>query len=344
MRNPTSAPPLEGGVLRQALRRDRGVVEIVRAYRRLTTPEVAARAGAGAPVLVALSGGADSSALLLALWSAKAPVVAGHVLHDLRTAAEARADRGACVALCARLGVPLLHARVKVKGRVGNAEGNARALRYAALARLARKAGVAWIATGHHGHDQLETVLLALLRGSGPRGLAGIAPSRGVGKGVRVIRPMLGVSPGDARRVCAEAGVRWCEDASNADVGLRRNRIRAGVLRELLAIKPDAAERAVQAGELLRDAERVVRRRAGVVSRRGAGAKWSRAGLARERPIVIGAVLGAAAKALSGRVVPQRVLMAASRVIRSDCTDPKRFSGGGCVIEVRSGTVGVVRG
>jgi hypothetical protein len=75
--------------------------------------------------------------LLLALWSANAPVVAGHVLHDLRSAAEARADRGACVALCARLGVPLLHASVKVKGRGGNAEGNARALRYAALARLA---------------------------------------------------------------------------------------------------------------------------------------------------------------------------------------------------------------
>lgn len=293
-------------------------------------------------MLVALSGGADSTALLLALWAAKAPLAAAHVVHDLRPPRQAAADRDACARLCADLGTPFHQAAIGVRDRPGNPEAVARSLRYGALARLAAEAGTAFVATGHHSHDQLETVLLALLRGAGARGLSGIAPSRSIGDGVSIIRPMLTVSPDDARRICTIAGIAWREDATNRDINLRRNRLRARVLPELLAIKPDAARRAVQAAGLLREADALIRSRAKALSAKCEQPNsWPRAGLSRERPVVIGQLLRDACRAVSGRTAAQRTLAAVATLVRSASTQAKVLNSAGCLIEVTSRRVRV---
>lgn len=318
--------------LRSLIRRDPAAKAIVRAWRALTSPARAARAGKGEPVLVALSGGADSTGLLLALWASNAPVTAAHIVHDLRPAADAEADGEACRALCERLSVPFVSARVRVKAKGGNDEAVARAERYAALESLARDAGVGFIATGHHGHDQLETLLLALLRGSGPRGLAGIAAKRRLGD-VRLIRPALRASPSDLRRICTLAKVRWREDATNSDHSLRRNRLRARVLPELLAIEPRAAARAVDAAELQHGAAKLIRTRR--------PRDWSRAALRRTPPIVLGDLLAAKIKATSGRATSLAALRGVVRFIRSDSTERRVFSMGGCEISVTNKAVSV---
>jgi tRNA(Ile)-lysidine synthase len=318
--------------LRGLVKRDPAARSIVRSWRGLTSPVRAARAGKGEAVLVALSGGADSTGLLLALWASGAAVTAAHVVHDLRPTAEAEGDRQACRVLCERLGVPFVSARVSVKGKGGNAEAVARAERYAALVVLARAAGCVFVATGHHGQDQLETLLLALLRGSGPRGLAGIAASRRAGA-VRVIRPALGVMPADLRRLCTLAGVAWREDATNGDTSLRRNRLRARVIPELLAMVPSAAARAVDVAELQHGAARLI-----AVRRPG---DWSRATLRKTPAIVLGDALASKIKAISGRATSLAALRGVVRFIRSDSTARRVFSIGGCEVRVTSKVVEV---
>ncbi|HEX7624999.1 MAG TPA: tRNA lysidine(34) synthetase TilS, partial [Anaeromyxobacteraceae bacterium] len=137
--------------------------------------------GGEARVLVALSGGADSVALLAALAALRGAgaledVSACHVDHQLRPGSDA--DGVACAALCAELEVPLVRTPVTVPGGE-NVQQAARRERYRALRAAAALAGASRIATGHTMGDQAETVLLRLLRGAGARGLSGIPPRRG---------------------------------------------------------------------------------------------------------------------------------------------------------------------
>jgi tRNA(Ile)-lysidine synthase len=99
--------------------------------------------------------------------------------------------------------------------------------RYAALVRIAREHGAARIATAHHARDQTETVLLALFRGTGPDGLAGIPPERAIAPGVALVRPLLRVDPLDLRAYCAWRRLPFALDPSNTDTQLRRNAVRA---------------------------------------------------------------------------------------------------------------------
>ena len=179
--------------------------------------------GEGTHVLVATSGGPDSTALLAGL-AALAPargltLTAGHVDHGLR-GAESDADRAAVEALAARLGIACVVARVAV-GPGANLEARARAVRRRALADLARRAGASVIALAHTEDDQVETVLLRLLRGAGRRGLGGMQPRRG-----RLWRPMLGVTRTDVRRHLGEQGLPYRIDRTNAELGHTRNRLR----------------------------------------------------------------------------------------------------------------------
>ena len=149
-------------------------------------------------LIVAFSGGPDSAALLVALLRlAHTPgpleglrLIAAHLDHATDPGSAGRA--GHVVRLASRLGVPLVTARrpVAERARPGESpEAVGRRVRYGFLAEVRREAGARWIATGHHRDDQAETVLLRLLLGSGPEGLAGIRPVRG-----RVVRPLLGVA------------------------------------------------------------------------------------------------------------------------------------------------------
>jgi tRNA(Ile)-lysidine synthetase-like protein len=294
--------------------------------------------------LVAVSGGADSSGLLLALAAgvgrAGELLVVGHVVHDLRTASEAAGDRDAAAALAERLGLPFVSAAVRVRAEGGNSEGAARRLRYAALAELAGQNGCGFVATGHHAGDQLESVLMGLVRGAGPAGLAGIAPKRRGPGGVWVIRPALGDSREELRELCRGAGVEWREDATNGDTSRLRAAIRRDVIPVIERIRPRAAAAAARSARLMRDAERVIEGRARTVvsgaardsAEAGPGTArltFERAGLRRERSVVVGAVIRLAVVELVGPGGRDRlgakVLEPVVRAVRSKGMDPKVF-------------------
>ncbi len=205
-------------------------------------------------MLVALSGGADSTALLAALAEMRdAGLVGGvsalHVDHGLR--AGSHLDGEACARTCARLRVPL--ARVRVEVAPGNVQSEARRARYAALRREAERVGATRIATGHTQDDQAETVLLRLLRGAGARGLAGIPPRRGA-----IVRPLIDRTREETEAHVRALGLVAVQDPSNATPRFLRNRVRAEVLPALRSLSPGAARSLARAADLLRDDERAL--------------------------------------------------------------------------------------
>jgi tRNA(Ile)-lysidine synthase len=177
----------------------------------------------GAHVLVAASGGPDSTALLAAL-AALAPArrltaIAGHVDHALR-GAESAGDRTAVEALAVRLGVACVVRAAPLAPGAG-LEARARTARHRALAALAAEAGASVVALAHTEDDQVETVLFRLLRGAGRRGLGGMRPRTG-----RLWRPLLGVTRADVRRYLADENLPFRLDRTNADLAHARNRLR----------------------------------------------------------------------------------------------------------------------
>ncbi len=181
-----------------------------------------------APLLaVGVSGGADSMALaLLGRGWARArggDVVALVADHGLR--AESAAEAELARARLAAEGVAALVLRLGLRPGPRLAE-RARAARLSALEEAAAGRGILHLLLAHHAGDQAETVLMRLLRGSGPDGLAAMAALRETAR-VRVLRPLLGVAPGRLRALLAATGVEWVEDPSNRDPGTLRGRLRA---------------------------------------------------------------------------------------------------------------------
>lgn len=182
-----------------------------------------------APLAVAFSGGADSTALLLAAWQVwPQRVVALHINHGLQAAAaefEAHAK-----AFCAERGIPLQVQHVPVQVQSGDSlEAVARDARYPALALLAQQHGASAVLLGQHLEDQAETVLLALSRGAGLPGLSAM-PARVERHGVCFLRPWLAVSGRALREWLHAHGIPFIEDPTNADLRFTRNRIRHQVL------------------------------------------------------------------------------------------------------------------
>ena len=286
-------------------------------------------AGPADSVLVALSGGPDSVALLAALAALRdagrlGAISACHVDHQLRPGGEE--DAAFCAGICARLAVPLERARVTVGA--GNVQAAARKARYAALARAAGRAGAALVATGHTRSDQAETVLLRLLRGAGARGLAAIPARRG-----NLVRPLLDRSRAEVLAYLASRELPFREDPTNATPRFDRNRVRREVLPALEAIRPGAEAALARAADLARDDERALERLARRLAPAGAraasveellgapravrtravrrlwrGATGSRRGLTAQH---VGAVLR-----LLGRGRPGRVSLPGGRIAR----------------------------
>jgi tRNA(Ile)-lysidine synthase len=209
---------------------------------------------AGDGVAVAVSGGADSLALLHALRVLAAPrgwrLAVLTVDHGLRPGSTADAafvaDHAKALGLPAR--VLALAPGELARHRDAGPEGAARAARYGALWPAADKLGCAWLATGHTLDDQAETVLLQLLRGAGPDGLAGMAVRTG-----RLLRPLLAVRRGETRAACAAVGLAWREDPTNADDGPLRNRVRMRLLPLLEELRPGAARTLARSAALAAD-------------------------------------------------------------------------------------------
>jgi tRNA(Ile)-lysidine synthase len=196
----------------------------------------------GDRVLVALSGGPDSVALLRLLRGLEVAgelVVAGvaHLNHGLRDAAHA--DEQFCRALAAEIGVPFRSDLVDVRGRAErlhtSLEDAGRQARYELFERVATELEATAIATGHTRDDQAETFLLRLLRGAGPRGLAGIHPKTSLPAEAPearrwVVRPLLDVGRDELRTYLAALGQPFRDDESNRDLSIPRNRIRHELL------------------------------------------------------------------------------------------------------------------
>jgi tRNA(Ile)-lysidine synthase len=232
---------------------------------------------AGARVLVAVSGGPDSVALLHFLAAERARsgqpegLAVGHVNHGLRGAAS---DEDAAVVrgLAERLGLPHFEARLP-EGALREAgtqatggapagspgalapEAEARRLRYAALRELAHDAGARLVAVAHTADDQAETVLFRMARGAGLRGLAGMA-SRARVEGAHLIRPLLDVTREQVLAYLARHGVTYREDESNASLGAARNFLRHEVLPRLRdRVNPAVREALLRESALFREAD-----------------------------------------------------------------------------------------
>jgi tRNA(Ile)-lysidine synthase len=186
-------------------------------------------------VLVGLSGGSDSVALLLALLELSRNgdfqiVGIAHYNHQLRDTA-AR-DEAFCRGLAHSLELEVVVEAGDVATHAAaeglSIEDSARRLRYDFLHRAAKALGATRIAVGHTLDDQAETVLLKLVRGAGPSGLGGVYPVKGM-----VIRPLLETSRDDLRAWLASSGQAWMDDETNADLSNPRNRVRHRVLPEL---------------------------------------------------------------------------------------------------------------
>jgi tRNA(Ile)-lysidine synthase len=197
-------------------------------------------------MVVAVSGGPDSVALLRALLTVHPPrdgemMVVAHLNHRLR-GAESEADAAFVRDLHEQLvrNYPSLKLRCEsmdvaasARAEHANLEAVARRMRYDWLAKVAQESGVPWIATGHTADDQAETVLHRLLRGTGLQGLRGIAARRALAPGLEVGRPLLDVTRAEVMEYLESEGQTYRVDATNAELRFTRNRIRHQLLPHL---------------------------------------------------------------------------------------------------------------
>jgi tRNA(Ile)-lysidine synthase len=221
---------------------------------------------AGEPVVVAVSGGADSTALVLALVELvesrrlAVGLKVAHLDHGLRGRASTE-DARWVERLSGELGLEVVIGRASVGRRArasrDNLEQAARRERYAFLARTARGAGAPLLLTAHTLDDQAETFLLALLRGGGAGGLGGMSEVRPLDEsepGVLLARPLLAwARRADTENYCGSRGVRWREDEMNEDESFARVRVRRQLLPLLETFNPRAAEAIARAAALLRE-------------------------------------------------------------------------------------------
>lgn len=208
----------------------------------------------GARLLVAVSGGRDSVALLHALralapafgWS----LAVAHFDHGLRP--DSGEDARWVEALARAAGLPFALGR----GQGGDLrEAPARRARHRFLRRAAAQLQADRVVLAHHARDQVETMLLNLARGAGLRGASGMPERRG-----RLARPWLLADPAEIAAYVARQGLAYREDPTNEDERLRRNRLRRRVLGELASLSPGALVRMAEAGLRMREDDRLLRR------------------------------------------------------------------------------------
>ena len=196
----------------------------------------------GDRALCAFSGGADSASLLVFLKELSSElhieVCAAHLNHGIR-GSEAKRDEEFCVSFCEELGIPLEVDEVDVLGeaarRGAGLEECAREMRYAFLDEAAKKLQCNKICTAHHADDNIETVLLHIIRGTGLRGLTGIASVRG-----NIVRPLLTLRKSELVSALDEAGIDYVHDSTNDETEYTRNYIRHNLLPHIYKLNESA--------------------------------------------------------------------------------------------------------
>jgi len=251
----------------------------------------------GSTILCALSGGRDSMALLHALATLREPLgfslCAAHFNHKLR-GEESERDAAFVAAYCHEKDIPLhsgvgdVRAEAERQGR--GIEETARSLRYAFLEEAAERQGATRIATAHHADDNLETLLLHLVRGTGLRGLCGIPPVRGT-----LVRPLLTTPRASIEDYVRENEIPFVEDSSNADKRFARNRLRHEVLPILRDLNPSVSQSSAAAIRTLREDEAFLEAQAAALFRRARRAE--------DGMVIEASVLSGAPRALGARIV-----------------------------------------
>jgi tRNA(Ile)-lysidine synthase len=241
-------------------------------------------------VVVAVSGGPDSVALLRAMATLKPEsggagrLIVAHLNHHLRP--EADGDARFVVALAGQLELPYAEdsaAVAELAARQGDGiEAAARGARYKFLQETAQKFGARYVATAHTANDQIETVLLNVLRGTGLAGLAGMPRARPLGSAVSLIRPLLDIRREEVLKYLDEIGQRYCVDSSNASHNFIRNRVR----HELLPLvrekyNPEIESTMTRLSKLAGDAQRLIEQLAEDLLQRSASSEIPPPGLAR---------------------------------------------------------------
>jgi tRNA(Ile)-lysidine synthase len=229
----------------------------------------------GEQVLVAVSGGADSVFLLRALHALSHPLgLRLHVAHfDHGWRGDAAASDADFVRdLAAGLNLPFhlgsADTRSLARAHKASPEEAARQARYAYLVNVGVTHGIQAIATGHNEDDQVETHLLAWLRGSGPLGVGGIEVAREIAapgtptRTVRLVRPLLALDAAEIRDTLRDAGQEWREDATNQDPRLLRNRVRHELMPLLESLSPGYRKSTLRSMALAREAAGFLQRQA----------------------------------------------------------------------------------
>jgi tRNA(Ile)-lysidine synthase len=281
------------------------------------------------PLLVLISGGGDSVALLDLAVEAGAQVSALHVNYGLRDGAAG--DEELVRSLCERFGVPLFVEHVEL-GSEGNLQELARDARYALADRLAS----GMYATGHTASDQAETVLYRLAVSPGSRALHGMPARRG-----RLVRPLLGVTREELRSYLRSRGLEWREDPSNADRRFARARVRHDLLDALRTIGPAAERTIAETARQLREEAEVLDAAVGsALEELGGGPAVSASVLGRQLPAVRRLVLRRLAEAAGGELRAgdaERILALGGRGSKS------LDLGGGLRVVVEYGTLRFTR-
>lgn len=212
----------------------------------------------GEKVLTGLSGGPDSVCLLYVLHCLKDSLslnlMALYIDHGLRHD-ETKQEIDFCKRLCKELSVDILIESIEVrsyaKEKGFTVQEAARELRYQTFERVAKDTGIQKIALGHTMDDQLETFFMRFFRGSGPKGLSGIPPVRGI-----IIRPLIEIGREDIEEFLNEKGVVFIIDSSNLKKDYMRNRLRLSLIPEIKKINPHIVQTVSRTTEILREEER----------------------------------------------------------------------------------------
>ena len=188
---------------------------------------------AGGKVLLAISGGADSSALLHVMAALRLDIYCAHINHQLR-ADEAQRDEEFVIEQCQKLKVPVITKKIDVRDYAKKSklsiETAARNLRIEKLVEIAKSQNCVCIATAHHKNDNAETIIDRLIRGTGLRGLCGIWPAKKFADGITFIRPLLCATRDEIIQYLSSRNLNWCTDRTNTDFAYRRNFIRHRLL------------------------------------------------------------------------------------------------------------------